>query len=132
MANRKQRRRREKLHRHEYVWEDEEGNELDPTAIRAERDRSGSKAQRSDGHAGRSGGRQVDEPSWTRTLKRSLIFAPLMFITVYLLGGDETTLAGKVIQTATLLAFFIPFSYFLDRIMWRSFQRRSQRAGEKR
>jgi hypothetical protein len=129
MATRKQRRRREKLHRHEYVWEDEEGNELDPSEVRAER--TSRTAERS-GERGQRGGRQVDEPSWARTFKRSLIFAPLMFITVYLLGGDDITLAGKLIQTATLLAFFIPFSYFLDRIMWRSFQRRSQRAAEKR
>ena len=30
MPTRKQRRRRAKEFRHEYVWEDEEGNELDP------------------------------------------------------------------------------------------------------
>ena len=30
MATRKQRRRREKEQRHEYVWEDSEGNEIDP------------------------------------------------------------------------------------------------------
>ena len=33
MPTRKQRRRRAKEHRHEYVWEDDEGNELDPSEL---------------------------------------------------------------------------------------------------
>ena len=132
MANRKQRRRREKLHRHEYVWEDEEGNELDPTVVRAERERTGPKAERATERGSGRGGKQVDEPSWRRTFKRSLLFAPLMLITVMLLSPDDTTLLQQITQTAVLLAFFIPFSYFLDRVMWRSFQRRAQRAADKR
>ena len=33
MATRKQRKRRAKEQRHEYVWEDEQGNELDPEDV---------------------------------------------------------------------------------------------------
>ena len=42
MATKKQRRRRAKEHRHDYVWIDDEGNEVDPegssTETRAERE----------------------------------------------------------------------------------------------
>ena len=30
------------------------------------------------------------------------------------------------------MAFFLPFSYFMDTMMWRSYQRRIARAGEKK
>ena len=62
-----------------------------------------------------------------RTLKRALIFAPIMLVTVMLLSGDMT-LAQQVFQALLLVVIFIPFSYFLDRLFWRSYQRRLARA----
>ena len=64
MPTRKQRRRRAKEQRHEYVWEDAEGNELDA--------RRGADAEKA-GVAGGSGlapRREPQAPSWQRTLKR--------------------------------------------------------------
>ena len=74
-------------------------------------------------------GRTVEPPSWRRTLRRTLIFFPLMLIVVFLLSPELST-AAKVINTLVLMAFFIPFSYFMDSMMWRSFQKRVARADD--
>jgi cation transport ATPase len=120
MTTRKQRRRRAKEKRHEYVWEDAEGNELDPSE-RPER-----KAESPSPRARARPGREPQAPSWRRTFKRGLIFAPIMFVTVMLLSSG-LTLAQQVTQTALIVAIFIPFSYFLDGLFWRSYKKRVAR-----
>jgi hypothetical protein len=135
VATRKQRRRREKEQRHEYVWEDAEGNELDPADARARtnggdkgsgaKPTAPSRGRAADG--GRGGGRQVQPPSWGRTFKRALIFAPIFLATVMLLNRG-LTFAGAALNTAFLLAVFVPFSYLIDRVMYRTFQKRQERA----
>lgn len=121
MPTRKQRRRREKEFRHEYVWEDEAGNVLEPDEVPSRKGEAG----RRDARSGRAG-REAQPPSWRRTLKRGLIFAPIMFVTVMLLSGDMP-LGQQLVQTAVIVAIFIPFSYFLDGVFWRSYQRRLAR-----
>ena len=121
MPTRKQRRRRAKEHRHEYVWEDAEGNELDAEDVPVRK--AGPQSQRS---VSARTGRQAQAPSWRRTLKRGLVFAPIMFVTVMLLSSD-LTLADQLIQTAFIVAIFVPFSHFLDGVMWRSFKKREAR-----
>jgi TRAP-type uncharacterized transport system fused permease subunit len=135
MATKKQQRRRQKLKRHEYeeVYVDDEGNVLPPEeaeefavaapprkAERTPKDRPTTRA-----------GRVVEPPSWRKTLKRGLLFFPLMLITVMLLG-QELTLVQQIFQTIVLMGFFLPFSYFMDSMMWRSYQRRIARTGEKK
>ena len=134
MATKKQQRRRQKLKRHDYeeVYVDEEGNVLPPeeaeelavasTSRKAERT---AKQQRPTTRSGRV----LEPPSWRKVLKRGLLFFPLMLITVMLLGRD-LTLAQQIVQTVVLMAFFLPFSYFMDSMMWRSHQRRTARAGD--
>ena len=133
MATKKQQRRRQKLKRHEYeeVYVDDEGNELPPeeaeelaaasTSRRVERTQKDKPTTRA--------GRVLEPPSWRKTLKRGLLFFPLMLITVMLLG-QELTLAQQIFQTLVLMGFFLPFSYFMDSMMWRSYQRRIARTGE--
>jgi hypothetical protein len=118
MPTRKQRRRRAKEFRHEYVWEDAEGNELDPEEAPGKKNES--RARRPAARAGR----EPQAPSWRRTLKRGLIFAPVMFVVVMLVAGDQP-LSGQIVQTVLILLIFVPFSYFLDVMLWRSFRRRS-------
>jgi hypothetical protein len=118
MATKKQRRRRAKEHRHEYVWIDDEGNEVEPDDapdVGKAGAKSASRMQR-----------DPQTPSWRRSLKRGLIFAPIMLGTVFLLSPDIPT-SQKVTQTAVIVAIFIPFSYFIDRFFYRSFQRRRAR-----
>ena len=122
MATRKQRRRRAKEQRHDYVWVDEEGNELEPD----EASQAGK-----DGRAPGGSARPVREaqaPSWRRSFRRGLIFAPIMFATVFLLSPN-LPLVTKVTQTLFIVAVFVPFSYFLDQVFYRSFQTRSARGG---
>jgi hypothetical protein len=123
MPTRKQRRRRAKEFRHEYVWEDAEGNELDPDDVR-EHDPSAPAR----GRASARPGREPQRPSWTRTLKRALIFAPIMFFVVSVLSKN-LTIADRVVQTALVVGVFIPFSYLLDGFFWRAYQRRVGRVG---
>ena len=130
MATKKQQRRRQKLKRHEYeeVYVDDEGRELDPDQAeelvatsqpgKAASARTQAKPQR--------GGRTIDPPSWRRTLRRGLLFFPLMLLTVILLGSD-LTLTQQIAQTVLLIAFFVPFSHFMDMMVWRSHQRRLAR-----
>jgi hypothetical protein len=49
-----------------------------------------------------------------------------MFVTVTLLSRHLST-AQKLIQTALIVAIFIPFSYVLDGFMWRAQRRRAER-----
>lgn len=120
MPTRKQRRRRAKEFRHEYVWEDDEGNEIDPPEA----------GERADGAPSRGrparAGREPQAPSWRRTFKRGLIFAPVMFVVVSVLSKD-LTLADRLIQTALIALVFLPFSYFLDGLLLRTYQRRARR-----
>jgi hypothetical protein len=52
---------------------------------------------------------------------------------VLLLGGKHMNFGAALFQTAVLLVFFVPFSYFLDSFMWRSYQKKlGQGAGSKR
>jgi hypothetical protein len=135
MPSKKQQRRRQKLQRHEYeeVYVDETGRELEPeeaeelvgTAL-ASKPAKAAKPQ-----PARRGARAIEPPSLRRTGRRALLFFPLMLVTVMLLGQD-LTLAQQIVQTVVLMAFFLPFSYFMDTMMWRSYQRRLARQGEKK
>ena len=129
MPTRKQRKRRQKGRRHEYeyVYVDEEGNELDPeeaaalepaTPARSPAARNGRAKPRPAAQNPR-----IQPPSWSRVAKRGAIFAPLMFITVMFLDS-KLSLVQVAIQTALLMAIFLPFSYFLDSFMYSRYQRR--------
>lgn len=128
MANQKQRRRRAKEKRHQYdvVEIDGEGNETVLTAseLRAEPTARPAKQSGTRGATTKPPRGTPQPPTWTRVLKRAGIFAPIFLATVLLLGGDRMTFAGAVVQTAFLLAIFVPFSYFMDRMVWRSHEKR--------
>ncbi|HKY13139.1 MAG TPA: hypothetical protein VJL85_07360 [Gaiellaceae bacterium] len=125
MPSRKQRRRRAKERRHEWeeVWVDEEGNEVEPPSDDDAPRRNGKRTASAPARR-QTGMRNVQPPSWRRVGKRGLIFAPLMFLTVTLLSG-ELTIAQRLLNTAFLLAFFLPFSYAMDALMYRMFTKRS-------
>ena len=130
MPTRKQRRRREKGRRHEYeyVWVDDDGQEVevDPSELRA------AKTEPKDGKAPRDKRgrpvRKIEPPSWRRVGKRALIFAPFMFAVVWILRPEGTAAASTVVNTVVLLGFFLPFSYLMDSIMYRSYLRRTGQA----
>jgi len=112
------------------VLVDEEGNEIpvDPEERPAKAKAKSKPARRSsNGRAPRRPIREVQPPSWRRVVRRGGLFAPLMFATVWFLSGDKLSLFDKVLQTLILLAFFLPFSYVMDRVAYRAYQRRLER-----
>jgi hypothetical protein len=127
MPSRKQRRRREKLQRHEYeyVIETEDGEEI-PVEKTVEQTKTNPKAAARS--APRRGGREIPKPSMARVFKRTAIFAPLILLVVFWTGGDSST-SSKIFTGVTLVAFFIPFSYMVDSIMYRVYSRRQGGAG---
>jgi hypothetical protein len=132
VASRKQRRRRQKERRHEYeyVYVDDRGEEVEVDADELEEleqepvARPRPKERAKERSTPRRGAREVPPPSWRRVGKRGLIFAPLMFVTLLLLDRDQSY-DVLVINTAVLLAFFLPFSYVLDTVMYRMYVRRT-------
>jgi hypothetical protein len=136
MPTRKQRRRNQKARRHEYeyVYLDDEGNEVpvDPSELRAEkngqRDPKPSKGGSGKPAAGRGpGGRRVVEPpSWRRSARRALIFGPLLVVAMMLFNRN-LPLVQQLFPAVFLIAFFIPFSYFTDSLAYRMFQKRLAR-----
>jgi hypothetical protein len=134
VATKKQRRRREKEQRHDYeiVYLDDEGNEVEPDEpeVRAPAKRATTSQSRSGkGSSSTRRGRAPQPPSWRRVVKRGAIFAPLFLATLLLLGrGSHISYVEAVGQTLILIALFVPFSYFLDSMMWRSYQKKSGRS----
>jgi hypothetical protein len=129
VATKKQQRRRQKLKRHEYeeVYVDEEGRELDPDEAEelaaASQPGKAAKAAKANSQTKQRGARTIEPPSWRRSLRRGLLFFPLMLLTVFLLGGG-LTLTQQIAQTFLLIGLFVPFSHFMDTMVWRSHQRR--------
>ena len=144
MPSKKQRRRREKGRRHEYeyVYVDDEGHELDPSEVEDVEDEKPAKAARggaatatkakskattakkttAKGKAAAANIRPVPPPSWRRVAKRGLIFAPFMLLAIALLGRGLTWPA-RILETVWLLVLFVPFSYMIDRMMYRRYLR---------
>jgi hypothetical protein len=155
MPSRKQRRRREKLQRHEYeyVVETDEGEEVvesprdlepdtPPKAARnGKSDRSkasGAKASRARAAKSAAGpldrrGRPVPKPSLERSMKRALIFLPIFVLFLYVAAPD-LTVTQKLIQAVLLMLVFVPVTYLADKMVYRTALRRweQQRGGGRR
>jgi hypothetical protein len=140
MPTRKQRRRQQKLKRHEYVWEDEHGNEIDPAELRREqsdgkreptvRAAANGKAPARDAR-GRPV-RQVHPPSWRRVFRRAAIFGPIMFV-VLIVANQKASAASQVAVALVYTALLVPFMYLMDRLAYRTYLRRAaQRGGGQR
>jgi hypothetical protein len=139
MPTRKQRRRRQKDRRHEWeeVYVDAEGRELAPEEVEelapemiAAKREPGARAARSgarqQGGRPARAGRTVQPPSWRRVAKRAAIFAPLMYVFITLTNRG-TNPAYALLITLQLILLFIPFSYLMDRLTYRLWQKRQAR-----
>ena len=129
MPSRKQRRRRLKERRHEYefVYVDDEGREVEaPEEEQPQIQTRSGKATASGRRAGATtrSGRRIEPPSWNRVGKRALFIAPVMFLLINLMGKNLTA-AQRIYETVVLLAIFLPFSYFMDSLMYRSYLKRT-------
>jgi hypothetical protein len=124
VPSRKQRRRRAKERRHDYefVYVDEEGHEVE--APEEDEPQAPTRAQKGARRPAGRAGRRIEPPSWRRVGKRALFIGPVMFILINLLGKDLTA-GQRIYQTAVLLALFLPFSYVMDSLMYRSYLKRT-------
>jgi hypothetical protein len=136
MPTKKQRRRNQKARRHEYeyVYLDDEGNEIpvDPSELRAEKNgqreakpRKGNNGKTPSG-TGARGRRPVEPPSWRRSARRALLFGPVLVVAMILLNQGRPLLQ-QLFPAIFLIAFFIPFSYFTDSLAYRMLQKRLAR-----
>jgi hypothetical protein len=138
VPTRKQRRRqaKERRHEYEYVYVDEDGNEVEgevePEEDRAAKPRpaktGAAPAKKPQGRGRQAAsssraGRKIDPPSWQRVLRRTAIFAPVMLIVLYFLDPHAGA-AAILFQLVVLLALFVPFSYYVDTIMYRQYRKR--------
>ena len=132
MPTRKQRRRQQKARRHdyEYVYLDDEGNEVavDPVELRADKNgrKSESPARRSDSRRApkRTGSRRtIDPPSWRRATRRALILGPILVVALMLLNNN-VPVQQQIAPAVIMVAFFIPFSYFTDSLAYRMYRKR--------
>lgn len=135
MPSKKQRRKRQKELRHEWeeVYVDAEGRELEPDeveqilppkATRRERQPAAARGRQPQ----RREARAIQPPSWRRVLKRAAIFAPLMYVFLYLVSrNDDLGPRELVVQTVMLLLIFLPFSYMMDTFTYRLWKKRQAR-----
>jgi hypothetical protein len=135
MPSKKQRRREQKLRRHEYDWvlPNEEGEEVvvKPRELRAEKEAQKAAAKPAPAKGGRPARapRKVPEPSWGRSAKRVGWIGPLFFVFVAFTGGKhKPSIAVALLYAIVLSALFIPVTYFIDRAAYRAYQKRAGRA----
>jgi len=131
VPSRKQRRKREKLQRHEYeyVVETEDGEEIveAPHVAEARGATANGKAEKEPTGLVDRRGRPIQKPSFQRVLKRTAIFGPLIALFILLTAGDSLTTTGLIFNVAILLAFFMPFSYMVDTFVYRMLLRRHEK-----
>jgi hypothetical protein len=136
MATRKQRRRREKTFRHEYgfVVSDEEGNEVElaGSELRSRKDapeKAKPTAKGKPAAKGRSARltREPEAPTWHRSLRRGMIWSPIMVLLSYIVFRTEPV-AVRVVIGLGYAAAFIPMSYWIDAMVYRRSEKRKQAA----
>ena len=70
----------------------------------------------------------IKAPSWRRALKRGAIFGPIMFVFILFIGGGNVSLTAKIVNALVLIAIFVPFTYMMDRFIYRQVEKRQRRA----
>jgi hypothetical protein len=133
MPSRKQRRRRakERRHEYEYVYVDEEGREVEvdeveePAPAPRSAARDGKPTQRARG--GRAQ-RKIEPPSWRRVGRRALLLGPVLFLLMFLLKPKGSSSMAIAAQALFFLLIFLPFSYLMDSMLYRSYLKRTGQA----
>ena len=135
MPTRKQKRREAKAKRHDYefVYVDDEGNEVEPPPEEAPVEkRNGTKPVAKKGTPPpRSRRRTPQPPSWQRAGKRAVLLGAVVFVLFGMLNKNHNY-AGAALAAVLYTALFVPFTYFLDRFAYRRWQARDQAPTTKR
>src|ERR671937_788567 len=124
MPSRKQRRRREKTFRHDYVWEDAEGHEAERLVeLKPEVKKDKTPKAQAATAKGRSTSRRVPQPpSWDRALRRGGAWGAVMIVLVVFFLRSAP-LPVRIAWGVIYGLAFIPFTYWMERMAYRSYQR---------
>ena len=127
MPTRKQRRRRQKDRRHgyEFVYVDEEGEqvEVDEDERPARRQNGKRESKQPQKRRAASGAvREVKPPSWNRAIKRGALFAPFLYL--FLTALEHVDPLPAVGVALLYSAVFIPMFFFVDRMAYRAYRRK--------
>jgi hypothetical protein len=132
MPTRKQKRRHAKSKRHEYefVYVDDEGNEVDapPEEEQRHERRNGSKPTATPAKKAppqRGARRAPQPPSWQRAAKRAVLLGAVVFVLFGVLGKSHNYASAAVFALAYTV-LFIPFTFTIDRFAYRRWQQRQQ------
>ena len=134
MPSKKQRRRREKERRHEYeyVYVDGEGQEVEvEEAAPAAGANPKPNAKQAPARGGRAG-RVVEPPSWRRVGRRALFLAPVLVALIYFTSRKDQGTPQILVTTLFFLLVFLPFSYVMDTMLYRSYLKRTGQAAPTR
>ena len=137
MPTRKQRRREAKSKRHDYefVYVDDEGNEVEPApeeleSARPDRPerRNGAKPAAGKKPASRSG-RTPPPPTWRRSFRRAALLGIVVFF-LFAIGakGKSGGYASAAGLAVLYTALFVPFTYAIDRFAYRRWEARQNGA----
>jgi hypothetical protein len=137
MPTRKQRKRRQKEHRHdyEYVLLDDEGQEVpvDPADLRqAKKEKTDQKDRSKPAPApkDRRGRpmREVKPPSWRRAFNRAAIFVVALLVFTSLVGKNKPSIAARLVIAFGYGIIGVPLFYVMDRAAYRRYLRATGRA----
>ena len=132
MPSRKQRRRRQKDRRHEYeyVYVDDDGREVEVEEEDepAPAPRTGARSKAAPSKARGRAGRAVEPPSWRRVGRRALLLGPVLVLLMYLLKPKDASSASVAVQAVLFLLIFLPFSFLMDTMLYRSYLKRTGKA----
>lgn len=128
MPTRKQKRREAKAKRHDYefVYLDDEGNEVEPPPDAPTRNGVKPTARKqAPAPRGRSRRREPLPPSWQRAGRRAVLLGIVVFFLFGMLSKTHNY-AGAAVAAAIYTLLFIPFTYMLDRFAYRRWTARDQ------
>jgi Ca2+/H+ antiporter len=137
MPTRKQRRREAKSKRHEYefVYVDEEGNELEepPEEIaeepKARRNGTSPAAKKPAPRGGRTPRRTAQPPSWQRAARRAVLLGAVVFVLFSATAKGNNRYVHALVPAVIYTALFIPFTYMIDRYAYRRWQAKQEQGG---
>jgi len=127
MPTRKQKRREAKAKRHDYefVYLDDEGNEVEAPEDAPARNGAKPAAKKQAATPARSRRRAPQPPSWQRAAKRAVMLGAIVFILFGMLNKNHNY-AGAAVAAVIYTVLFIPFTYTLDRFAYRRWAAREQ------
>lgn len=127
MPTRKQKRREAKSKRHDYefVYLDDDGNEVEAPPVEERTRSNGAKpaAKKSAPPARNSRMRVPQAPSWQRAGRRAVLLGAVVFV---LFSFSSHNYVKALVPAVIYTILFIPFTYAIDRFAYRRWQQRSE------